>query len=158
MGRVIDSMVNDRQFRSATWGILIVDPETRDTLYSHNASKLLIPASNQKLVVSSVMLEQLGPQYRYRTTFGAQGQIIEGTLNGNLAVIGGGDPTPSNHMCTDAMTPMREIADSLVARGIRRITGRVVLITPEGRGKQFLRPLPGTIPPRTGVSSFLLKG
>src|SRR5258706_15606857 len=57
IGRLVDSMVNDRQFRSATWGILIVDPETRDTLYSHNAAKLLIPASNQKLVVSSTILE-----------------------------------------------------------------------------------------------------
>jgi serine-type D-Ala-D-Ala carboxypeptidase/endopeptidase (penicillin-binding protein 4) len=139
MARVIDSMVDDRQFRSALWGILIVDPETRDTLYSHNASKLLIPASNQKLVVGSVMLEQLGPQYRYQTTFAAQGQIVEGVLNGNLAVIGRGDPTASNHMRTDAMTPMREIADSLVQRGVRRITGRVVAV-----GDAFPGPVAGS--------------
>src|SRR5678815_1932799 len=81
--RAIDSMVASTEFRSANWGILIVDPLANDTLYSHNATKLFIPASNQKLVVSSVMLEQLGPDYRYRTTFSAQGQIIEGTLNGN---------------------------------------------------------------------------
>ena len=59
--RMIDSMVNAPEFRTALWGVLIVDPEARDTLYAHNAAKLFIPASNQKIVSSSVMLEQLGP-------------------------------------------------------------------------------------------------
>jgi D-alanyl-D-alanine carboxypeptidase len=48
-----------------TLGRLIVDPEAHDTLYAHNAAKLFIPASNQKLVSSSVMLEQLGPEFRF---------------------------------------------------------------------------------------------
>ncbi|HEY9230061.1 MAG TPA: D-alanyl-D-alanine carboxypeptidase, partial [Gemmatimonadaceae bacterium] len=122
----IDSMVNAPQFRSATWGILIVDPLSNDTLYAHNAAKLLIPASNQKLVVSSVMLERLGPEYRYRTIVGARGAVVEGTLRGDLAVIGRGDPTVSARMQQDAMKPMRALADSLWEHGVRRITGRVV--------------------------------
>ena len=65
--RMIDSMVNAPEFRTAMWGVLIVDPEARDTLYQHNAAKLFIPASNQKLVSGSVILEQLGPEFRYRT-------------------------------------------------------------------------------------------
>src|SRR5688500_7531534 len=59
--RMIDSMVNAPEFRTALWGVLIVDPDARDTLYAHNAAKLFIPASNQKLVSGSVMLEPLGP-------------------------------------------------------------------------------------------------
>src|SRR5690349_3089834 len=93
--RMIDSMVSAPEFRTAMWGILIVDPEKHDTLYSHNAAKLFIPASNQKLVSGSVMLEQLGPEYRFRTTFAAHGSIANGTLSGDLAVIGRGDPTMS---------------------------------------------------------------
>ncbi len=146
MGRQIDSMVDDGQFRSATWGILIVDPGSRETLYSHNATKLLIPASNQKLVVSSTMLEQLGPTFRYRTTFAARGAISNGTLNGDLAVIGRGDPTTSNHMKGDAMAPLREIADSLVKRGIRRITGSVVAV-----GDAFPGPVAGAGWPWNGL-------
>ena len=38
--RAIDSMVNAREFRTAQWGVLIVDPASRDTLYAHNAAKL----------------------------------------------------------------------------------------------------------------------
>ena len=72
------------------------------------------------------MLEQLGPRYRFRTVIAARGAVAEQTLNGDLAVIGRGDPTASDHMKGDAMIPLREIADSLWQRGIRRITGRVV--------------------------------
>jgi D-alanyl-D-alanine carboxypeptidase/D-alanyl-D-alanine-endopeptidase (penicillin-binding protein 4) len=119
-------MIGAREFRSANWGILIVDPEKGDTLYSHNAAKLFIPASNQKLVVSSVMIERLGPDYRFKTYVVAQGRVVDGTLDGNLGVIGRGDPTVSNHMKGDAMLPLRAIADSLWQRGIHRITGDVV--------------------------------
>src|ERR1044071_7100231 len=77
----IDSMVNAPDFRTANWGILIVDPLANDTLYSHNATKLFIPASNQKLVTTSVMLEQLGPDFHYTTVIAARGPIAEQTLN-----------------------------------------------------------------------------
>ncbi|HEY6828990.1 MAG TPA: D-alanyl-D-alanine carboxypeptidase/D-alanyl-D-alanine-endopeptidase [Gemmatimonadaceae bacterium] len=126
LARSIDSMIGVRDFRSANWGILIVDPERGDTLYSHNATKLFIPASNQKLVTSSVMLERLGPDFRYKTYVVAQGRVTDGTLDGNLAVVGRGDPTASNHMKGDAMLPLRAMADSLWQRGIRHITGDVV--------------------------------
>jgi D-alanyl-D-alanine carboxypeptidase/D-alanyl-D-alanine-endopeptidase (penicillin-binding protein 4) len=124
--RSIDSMVNAPAFRSALWGVLIVDPLANDTLYAHNAAKLFIPASNQKLVTTSVLLEQLGPDYRFRTVVRARGTIAEQVLTGDLVVIGRGDPTASDHMKGDAMGPLRDIADSLWQHGIRRITGSVV--------------------------------
>src|SRR5215213_6426799 len=136
--RMIDSMVNAPEFRTALWGVLIVDPEAHDTLYAHNAAKLFIPASNQKLVSSSVMLEQLGPEFQYRTTFAAYGAIANGTLNGDLAVIGRGDPTMSDRMMGDAMAPLRAVVDSLWQRGIRRITGNVIAL-----GDAFPGPVAG---------------
>src|SRR5512133_1460367 len=126
LSRSIDSMIASPEFRTTTWGILIVDPLAADTLYAVNNTKLFIPASNQKLVSSSVMLEQLGPDFRYRTVIAARGGIAEQTLNGDLAVIGRGDPTASDHMKGDAMIPLRAIADSLWQRGVRHITGSVV--------------------------------
>ncbi|MDB4911117.1 MAG: D-alanyl-D-alanine carboxypeptidase/D-alanyl-D-alanine-endopeptidase, partial [Gemmatimonadetes bacterium] len=41
----IDSMVRQSEFRNAQFGVLIVDPERGDTLYSLNAGKLFMPAS-----------------------------------------------------------------------------------------------------------------
>ena len=123
---MIDSLADGPEFSNAHWGILIVDPERSDTLYSRNAGKLFMPASNMKILTSSTALAQLGPDYRYRTVFAARGTVANGTLDGDLLVIGRGDPSVSDHMLHDAMIPLRAIADSLAARGIHRITGSVV--------------------------------
>lgn len=122
----IDSMADAPEFANAHWGILIVDPERGDTLYSRNAGKLFMPASNMKIFTSAVTLARFGPDHRFTTPFSARGRVADGTLVGDLVVTGRGDPSVSDHMLGDAMTPLRLIADSIAARGIRRITGRVV--------------------------------
>lgn len=122
----IDSAVNAPKFDNAFWGILIVDPASGDTLYSRNAGKLFMPASNMKIITGSTALAQLGPDYSFRTTFAARGTVRDSTLRGDLLVFGRGDPTISDHMRKDAMIPLREIADSLRAHGIARVTGRII--------------------------------
>ena len=123
---MIDSLADAPEFSNAHWGILVVDPERGDTLYSRNAGKLFMPASNMKILTSATALAQLGPDYKYRTVFAARGPVSSGTLSGDLLVFGRGDPSVSDHMLHDAMIPLRAIADSLAARGIHRITGRVI--------------------------------
>jgi len=70
---LVDSLISQPKFRSAEFGVLIVDPERSDTIYSHNAGKLFIPASNMKIVTSAVALKELGPDFRWKTTFAARG-------------------------------------------------------------------------------------
>jgi D-alanyl-D-alanine carboxypeptidase/D-alanyl-D-alanine-endopeptidase (penicillin-binding protein 4) len=121
-----DSLVNDPMFRNTNWGVLIVDPATGDTLYSHNAGRLFMPASNQKLLTSSTALAQLGADYRFATYFVSSAPIVDGVLRGDLLVFGHGDPTMSDAMMGDAMKPLRAAADSLRARGVREIAGALV--------------------------------
>jgi serine-type D-Ala-D-Ala carboxypeptidase/endopeptidase (penicillin-binding protein 4) len=123
---MVDSLADAPEFSNAHWGILIVDPTSGDTLYSRNAGKLFMPASNMKILTSATALAHLGADYRYRTTFAARGAVSDGTLAGDLVVIGRGDPSVSDHMLHDAMLPLRAMADSIAARGIRHITGRIV--------------------------------
>jgi D-alanyl-D-alanine carboxypeptidase/D-alanyl-D-alanine-endopeptidase (penicillin-binding protein 4) len=122
----IDSMANGPDFRSGYWGILVVDPARGDTLYSRNADKLFMPASNMKIVTGSVALAQLGPDFTWSTSLLARGPIRRGVLEGDLVVRGDGDPSISSHMRGDAMAPLRDLADSLRAHGVTRIRGRVV--------------------------------
>ena len=119
----IDSILGLSETRHARWGVLIVDPERGDTLYSHDAGKLLVPASNQKILTSAVALDALGPDFRYETHFLAGGPVRDGVLDGDLFVIGRGDPTISDHMAGDAMLPLQAVADSIAARGVTRIRG-----------------------------------
>ena len=121
----IDSVVRSPEFRNAHWGILIVDPDRGDTLYSHNAGKLFMPASNQKILTGAVALGRLGADYRYRTAFVATGPVENGVLQGDLLVLGSGDPTVSSSMHGDAMVPLLAIADSLRARGVQQVQGTV---------------------------------
>lgn len=121
----IDSMVTRSEFRNAHFGVLIVDPERGDTLYSLNAGKLFMPASNMKIVTGAASLVLLGPDYSYRTDFSASGRVVNGTLQGALIVTGRGDPTISDHMRGAAMSPLYDVADSLKAHGITAIGGGI---------------------------------
>lgn len=124
--RAIDSLIADPVFRNANWGILIVDPIRGDTLYSHNAGKLFMPASNEKLLTASTALAQLGADYRFTTDFMSSGPIGNGVLHGDLVIVGHGDPSMSDAMLGDAMLPLRASAESLYALGIHEIDGSLV--------------------------------
>ncbi|HYJ78440.1 MAG TPA: D-alanyl-D-alanine carboxypeptidase/D-alanyl-D-alanine-endopeptidase [Longimicrobiaceae bacterium] len=123
----LDSIFADTLFAGAHWGVLVRSLETDETLYSHNAARLFVPASNLKLVTGAGALEALGPDYRWRTAVAASGPVVGGELRGDLVVLGSGDPAVSARFGGgDARTVFRAWADSLRARGVTRIAGRVV--------------------------------
>ena len=121
----IDSLIGNPAFRTAEWAILAVNPRNGDTLYAHNPALLMVPASNMKIITSAVALTQLGPDFRFSTTFSAHGPLSNGVLNGDLVVTGRGDPTISDHMRGSARAAMDTLADSIIAHGVRSITGRI---------------------------------
>jgi serine-type D-Ala-D-Ala carboxypeptidase/endopeptidase (penicillin-binding protein 4) len=124
----IDSLTSQPVFRNAQWGVLIVNPRTGDTLYSKNAGKLFMPASNMKIITSAAALTLLGPDYRYRTTFLSDGEVRDSLLDGDLLVIGRGDPTVSDRMRHLATSVMDDLADSVRAHGIRQISGSLARV------------------------------
>jgi serine-type D-Ala-D-Ala carboxypeptidase/endopeptidase (penicillin-binding protein 4) len=124
----IDSLTSQSVFRNAQWGVLIVNPRTGDTLYSKNAGKLFMPASNMKIITSSAALTLLGPDFTYKTTFLTDGEKRDSLLDGNLLVIGRGDPTISDRMRGTATTVMDDLADSVRAHGIRQVAGSLARV------------------------------
>ena len=122
---VIDSMVTQSEFRNSHFGVLIVDPEKGDTLYSLNAGKLFMPASNMKIVTGATSLAQLGPDYTYRTDYATAGVVLRDTLHGQFVISGRGDPSISDHMRGSALQPLYDAADSVKAHGIKAIAGGI---------------------------------
>ena len=125
IARAADSAFHDPKFRTAMWAALIVDPATGDTLYSLNPRKLVMPASNMKVITGAVALHQLGPDFRFRTTFAARCPQGRGRCT-ELLVSGRGDPTVSARFHTDPLIPLRAIADSLRAHGVTGFSGPLV--------------------------------
>ena len=125
---LVDSLTTQPEFRNAQWGVLIVNPRTGDTLYSKNAGKLFMPASNMKIITGAVALTLLGPDYTYKTTFLTNGEVRDSLLDGDLLVIGRGDPTVSDRMRVLATTVMDALADSVRAHRIRQIGGALARV------------------------------
>lgn len=120
--RIMDRAPHDR----AHWGIALIDATTGETLVGHNADRLFIPASNTKLVVAAAAAHYLDPEFRYTTTLETSADIVDGVLRGDLVIRGTGDPTISGRYADNMMTIIESLADSLAARGVRRIEGGVV--------------------------------
>ncbi|MFB6247867.1 MAG: D-alanyl-D-alanine carboxypeptidase/D-alanyl-D-alanine-endopeptidase [Salinibacter sp.] len=123
----VTDTIGTETFRGAFWGIHVVNLRTGEVLYSRNAERFFVPASNVKLLTTAAGLEQLGPDYRYQTSVYVDGPVTDGTLEGNLIVRGAGDPTIGGFEQRDDPTQVfRRWADSLQARGITRIDGNIV--------------------------------
>lgn len=129
----------DPDFGHAVWGVVVQSVETGEVLYRQNSARLFTPASNQKLVTAAVALARLGAEHRFLTRVAMRGAIrADGVLDGDLVVIGGGDPAISARFsAADPMTSgrfadgdpvavFRAWADSLRAKGVTRIAGHVV--------------------------------
>lgn len=127
LARRIDAVIGRAPFDRAQWGIEVWDPATGQAIYAHDADRHFIPASNLKLVVSATAAHLLDPEYRYRTTVYGTGPVRDGVLQGDVVLYGRGDPTISGRYYGGKQTAiLDELADSLAARGVRRVTGSVV--------------------------------
>lgn len=122
----VDSIFADTALSHAHIGAVVVSLTRGDTIYSRNAGRVFLPASNQKLLTGAAALESLGPGYQFATTISASGQVRDGVLRGDLIVRGSGDPTFSARFAEDSRAVFRSWADSLRSRGISQVQGGIV--------------------------------
>jgi D-alanyl-D-alanine carboxypeptidase/D-alanyl-D-alanine-endopeptidase (penicillin-binding protein 4) len=121
LGRVFGAPVMAR----GVWGVDIRSLDTGERLYELNAAKLMMPASNMKIVTLAAAAETLGWDFRFTTTLETMAPVENGVLLGDLVIRGNGDPT-INARAGRADAVLNEWAEALRAAGIREIRGRVV--------------------------------
>ncbi len=121
----IDALLAQPALEHGYWGVLVKSLKTDETMYALNAHKLMMPASNMKIVTLAAAAETRGWDYRYATIVGAAGPVEAGTLQGDLVVAGSGDPSL---VAADGMADrvFAEWADRLKQRGIRTVAGRII--------------------------------
>jgi serine-type D-Ala-D-Ala carboxypeptidase/endopeptidase (penicillin-binding protein 4) len=114
--------------RGGHWGVIVISLTRGDTLYEINPDAALQPASTMKLFTSALALDRLGPDYQFSTDILRDGQVgPDGVLLGNLILRGDGDPSLSNRFLRgDPDEPMRMLAQSIAAAGIKRVHGDIV--------------------------------
>ncbi|MCA0042621.1 D-alanyl-D-alanine carboxypeptidase/D-alanyl-D-alanine-endopeptidase [Celeribacter sp. ASW11-22] len=88
--------------------------EVRDPL------RRLPPASVAKTVTSLYALEHLGADYRFTTRVVRTGPVVDGIVQGDLVLVGGGDPT----LDTDALGAL---AGRVFEAGVRGVTGKFLV-------------------------------
>jgi len=109
------------------WSLAVVGGDG-SIVYDDRAHDAVAPASVQKLIVASTALDALGPAYRFRTLFaGPQGIAGDGSLDGDLWLIGSGDPSLTSD-------DIRNGIGLLARSGLRRVQGALVVDATALRG------------------------
>lgn len=112
--------------------VRVFDAASGRVVYAHRAGEAVVPASNQKLLVTATALRQLGPNHRFTTAVALRGKQTGARFDGDVYLVGGGDPTLS----TPAFASKRfgrsagrldELARALRSLRINRIRGRLVV-------------------------------
>lgn len=104
---------------SGALAFVVADRATGRVLAGHEADTPLPPASVAKAITALYALEKLGPEFRFETRVMRLGEVVNGRLEGDLYLVGGGDP----NLDTDQMG---DLVAALAAKGIKEITGRFI--------------------------------
>ena len=108
-------------------GIQVVEVSTGATLYSKNADRFFLPASNLKILTSALALERLRPDYRFTT------RVVRES-SGDVVLVGSGDPSLSGRTfpyskeqhASPPLQAIEQLADAIAAHGVAHIDGDIV--------------------------------
>lgn len=156
----IETIMARPEFRHALFGIEFYALDTGKVRYALNADKLFTPGSTTKLLTMGTALELLGADYRFHTRVYRTGPVTnDGTLDGDLVLVAGGDPNLSGRIRADGtlafenedhsydgdphtravpgepLLVIHKLAQQVAAQHIRRIRGHVLVdvsLFPEG--------------------------
>ena len=131
---LVDSIGSTEPMRSALLGVLAVRGES-DTIVAYNPFCKLKPASNTKLLTTGISMLRLGPDWQYSTYLKTDSHVSGGELEGDLYIVGTGDPSigvtdyEGNPSLEATFAQWKAILDK---KGIKRIKGCVI-----GDGRWF---------------------
>lgn len=129
--------------QGAAVSVAIADMQTGEILQAENLHQRLCPASVWKLFTTTAAVKILGPDFRFRTVLAYDGKITGDTLNGNIYLIGGGDPALGSKYFEPKFEPlMLEWVNAIKKSGIKHINGKLVAnsshFTDDGIGRTWV--------------------
>lgn len=127
----IEKLKTDKALQHAVWSICVIPALKETVIAEYNSNVSLIPASTLKLLTTGAALSMFGAEYRFKTKLGHDGTFdtITGVLNGNLYIIGGGDPTLDSKYFrdkNDSTSTTDKWALILKNKGVKKIEGAII--------------------------------
>ncbi|MBA4188532.1 MAG: D-alanyl-D-alanine carboxypeptidase/D-alanyl-D-alanine-endopeptidase [Planctomycetaceae bacterium] len=152
LAKQLDALIEGPDYKHATWGIVVVNAKTGETVYERNPEAMLAPASVTKLFSCAAALVAIGPDSTAETVVYQRGARVNGTLHGDLILVAAGDLTFGgrtkdgktvfqNHdhtyansglgECaltdTDPLAALNDLAKQVKAAGINQIDGEIAI-------------------------------
>jgi D-alanyl-D-alanine carboxypeptidase/D-alanyl-D-alanine-endopeptidase (penicillin-binding protein 4) len=123
----VQQLLADAQMKHALLGFSVVNAQTGAVVYAHNPETGLAPASCQKIVTAATAMDVLGGAYRYKTILGYSGQIRRNTLDGDLWLLGSGDPSLGSwrYQQNGQDSIRKQIIRVMKQAGIRKVNGKL---------------------------------
>lgn len=119
----LDRFLNSKSISAGSTAVLVQDLNTGEILASHNVDTPLLPASIMKTVTIAGLLREKGPDERFHTLVYADGPIKGNVIEGDLLIIGGGDPTLGADCAPESADISEEIIAALRHKGVNTING-----------------------------------
>src|SRR5438094_2641564 len=147
----VQQVMDRPEFKHATFGVAFYSLADGRMVWSQNADKLFVAASTTKLLTEGTALQLLGADYRFHTRVYRTGRLNGNIVEGDLVLVASGDPNLSGRIQAgdqlafqnvdhsydaspdtkavpgDPLAVIRELASQVAAKGIRRVTGRVLV-------------------------------
>src|SRR6184192_3725059 len=123
----IDEIVRQPALEPGFFAVKIVSLDSGLTIFEQNANKFVRPASNMKLYTVATAFDRLTPEYHFITSVYAKEKPDDGKIKGDLVIYGRGDPSIAARFNNgDYFKGINDLADRIVAAGVKRIKGDLV--------------------------------
>ena len=116
----VEQVLARRKVPSTSLSIYVREVGREEPLVSFNSEVSRNPASTMKVLTTVAALETLGPAYTWRTRAYATGPVRDQVLEGDLVLLGGGDPFMTAERWWGFVNGLRQA-------GVQRIAGDVII-------------------------------
>lgn len=128
LAKAVNDLSREESLKHATLAVSVYKIDSQKELFSFNSQRAVIPASVTKLFTTAAGFDQLGSNFRFKTTLAYSGTIdANGNLNGDLYILGGGDPLLGSYRYKQTVpdTVFASWYRAVSRAGIRAVLGRV---------------------------------
>ncbi len=126
----VDELQESKLFKNSQWCLYAEYLDDSMVILDHNSHLSVAPASGLKVFTSIVALDKLGEDYRFETEIYFDGLINDTVLNGDVYLVGGGDPSLGSDLVNGAYD-MNELKKVLIETFkkyfIKKVTGSIIV-------------------------------